>query len=141
MQWTAEKNAGFSTKEPWLPVAKGYRKTNVAAQKDDPDSLLNFYKRLLAVRNREPALQTSLYRPIAAPENLWVFQREKEGDRFLIAANFDSRKKHEFDVSNFIPNPVGEIVLSTLRRNEGEPFDRTLKLAKEEGVLIRLKPA
>jgi hypothetical protein len=86
-------------------------------------------------------LQTSLYRPIAAPENLWVFQREKEGDRFLIAANFDSRKKHEFDVSNFIPNPVGEIVLSTLRRNEGEPFDRTLKLAKEEGVLIRLKPA
>lgn len=141
MQWTAEKNAGFSTKEPWLPVAKGYRNTNVAAQQDDPDSLLDFYKRLLAVRNREPALQTSLYRPIAAPENLWVFQREKEGDRFLIAANFDSRKKHEFDVSNFIPNPVGEIVLSTLRRNEGEPFDRTLKLAKEEGVLIRLKPA
>ena len=59
----------------------------------------------------------------------------------LIAANFHSRRKQEFDVSNFVPNPAGEIVLSTLRRNEGEPFERTLKLDKEEGLLIRLKPA
>ena len=57
------------------------------------------------MRNQEPALQTSLYRPIAAPEDLWVFQREKEGDRFLIAANFHTRRKQEFDVSNFVPKP------------------------------------
>ena len=43
MQWSAEENAGFSTTEPWFYVNDNYKEVNVAAQEDDPASLLNFY--------------------------------------------------------------------------------------------------
>jgi alpha-glucosidase len=58
MQWDASKNAGFSSAErPWLPVPPGAAEYNVQAESRDPGSILSFYKRVLALRRSEPALQ------------------------------------------------------------------------------------
>jgi alpha-glucosidase len=58
MQWDASKNAGFSTADhTWLPVPPSAAEYNVQSESRDPNSILSFYKRLLALRRSEPALQ------------------------------------------------------------------------------------
>jgi alpha-glucosidase len=57
MKWNQEKNAGFSgAAKTWLPVDSDYRASNVQIQSEDQDSLLNFYKKLIYLRNEEKAL-------------------------------------------------------------------------------------
>jgi glycosidase len=51
MQWDASPNGGFTVGEPWLPVVDPETR-NVAAQRDDPASLLSLYRDLIALRPR-----------------------------------------------------------------------------------------
>ena len=53
MQWSAGPNAGFSTAEPWLPLNEDYAAWNVEMQKGDSSSILEFYRRLIALRGRK----------------------------------------------------------------------------------------
>ena len=50
MQWNATENAGFSESTPWIQVEDNYRQINVEAEEQDEDSVLNFYKKLIALR-------------------------------------------------------------------------------------------
>ena len=63
MQWDDADNAGFTAPgvEPWLPLAPDYRETNVERQRNDPESMLSLYKRLLAYRRETPALTAGTY--------------------------------------------------------------------------------
>ncbi len=56
MQWNAEAGAGFTSDKPWIAPDDGYTTNNVAAQENDPDSLLNHYRSLIALRRQTPAL-------------------------------------------------------------------------------------
>lgn len=58
MQWNTEPGAGFTTGKPWITLNNDYTTNNVAAQETDPDSLLNHYRRLIALRRETPALRT-----------------------------------------------------------------------------------
>lgn len=53
MQWNAAKNAGFTTGEPWLPIAEDYEKVNVEAERNDPASMLTLYGHLIKIRRGE----------------------------------------------------------------------------------------
>jgi glycosidase len=57
MQWSAEKNAGFSTTFPWRSPGKGWEVNNVALETDDPTSLLSHYRTLIHIRNDHAALR------------------------------------------------------------------------------------
>jgi alpha-glucosidase len=58
MQWNASRNAGFSTAETtWLPVAPDYKTVNVKVEEANPDSMLNWYKKLIELRRTNPALR------------------------------------------------------------------------------------
>jgi glycosidase len=57
MQWDGTDGAGFTTGTPWEPVNEDHTTVNVAAQADDPGSLLNHYRRLLDLRTAHPALR------------------------------------------------------------------------------------
>ncbi len=63
MQWTPGPNAGFTTPsaKPWLPVPPSAATYNVETESAKPDSILNFYKQLLALRRSEPALVAGSY--------------------------------------------------------------------------------
>lgn len=57
MQWTPGVDAGFSTaKKTWLPIPPSYKTINVQTESADPDSLLNWYEELIALRRTNPAL-------------------------------------------------------------------------------------
>jgi alpha-glucosidase len=56
MQWDATTNAGFTTGTPWLPVPPTYTTVNVKAEEPQPDSLLSWYKSLIALKKDNPAL-------------------------------------------------------------------------------------
>jgi alpha-glucosidase len=58
MQWDASVQAGFSTDtKTWLPVAGNYKTINVQTELADPNSLLNWHKKLIAMRREIPALR------------------------------------------------------------------------------------
>jgi alpha-glucosidase len=70
MQWTAEANGGFSTGEPWLPVGD-YRHSNVAAQREDPGSVLNLTRDLVVLKKR----LRGPYRGLPSPKGSWCYSR------------------------------------------------------------------
>jgi glycosidase len=67
MQWRNAPEAGFNNSghRPWLPVNPNIMQgVNVFDQEHDPNSLLNFYKRILEVRRQAPALKRGSYTPV-----------------------------------------------------------------------------
>ena len=61
MQWSDWKNAGFTTGTPWLRVNPNYTAINVEKEAQDPDSVLNFYKKLIALRKDPEYKETVVY--------------------------------------------------------------------------------
>ena len=76
MQWDGSKNSGFSDGLPWLALNPDYPEKNVAAQAKDPDSLLNFYRRLIWLRKQTPALAAGDYDSlIKHPRDFLAYRR------------------------------------------------------------------
>jgi alpha-glucosidase len=100
MQWSDGPNAGFSTTTPWLPVPPSYGTHNVAKELSDPNSILQFYKHVLALRHTEPALREGEY--IALNENdpnVLSYLRRYKNQAVLVVLNFSSSKqKVSFDL-------------------------------------------
>lgn len=133
MQWSNLAHAGFSEAEPWLPVAPEFPRENVAAQRDDPGSMLNLYRRLIELRRSSTTLTAGTYRPIASHPNLLVFMRERENDRLAIALSF-GKEPAKFE-SDFL---AGEIIVSTHLDRQGERMRGCIDLRSNEGLVISL---
>ncbi len=134
MQWSHEPHAGFAPPEKeelWLPLAEDWQEVNVEAQLDDPNSLLSLYRRLLAVRKGNPALQIGSYQPVdGVPETCYVYWRRGAGQSLLVALNFAGDP-------HLVPWPHdGNILLSTHLGREGEGLQNALELRPHEGVII-----
>jgi alpha-glucosidase len=113
MQWDASPGAGFSTGKPWLKVHPNYSQRNVAAQDADPDSLLNFTRRLIALRKEYSALREGEFIPIEnTPRGVLAYLRRTPEQTVLVAMNFSNR-----DVSVEIPAQEWLILLSTHERD------------------------
>jgi alpha-glucosidase len=88
MQWNAETNAGFSAATPWLPVDDRYQSYNVASEKQDANSILNYYHQLLAMRHTNKALLEGKY--IALNEDdasVLSYMRSYKGQNVLVVLN------------------------------------------------------
>jgi alpha-glucosidase len=91
MQWSDDPNAGFTTGVPWNPVPPTYKTYNVADELKDPNSILNWYKGLLALRRANPALLDGDY--IALNENdpnVLSYLRKTKNDALLVAINMSA---------------------------------------------------
>lgn len=88
MQWTDGENAGFTTGTPWFKVNPRYKEINVEEALNDPDSVFYYYQKLIQLRHQEEILTEGSYR-LLLPEDeaLFVYEREYEGKRWLVAAN------------------------------------------------------
>ncbi|MBO0703790.1 MAG: maltose alpha-D-glucosyltransferase [Candidatus Dormibacteraeota bacterium] len=110
MQWSADRNAGFSVanrQRLYLPVILDpeyhYEAVNVATQEANPQSLLNWMKRLIALRKKHPAFGRGSFQ-LLAPENRRVlaFVREYEGERILVVANLSRYVQYaELDMQEY----------------------------------------
>jgi glycosidase len=88
MQWTDGSNAGFTTGVPWQAINSNYEQFNVLVEEQDPGSLLNWYKRLIDVRNEAPALRRGTHDPLASSASqILGFVRRFEQQRLLCLAN------------------------------------------------------
>ncbi|MDE2305471.1 MAG: alpha-glucosidase [Gammaproteobacteria bacterium] len=95
MQWTAGPQAGFSTDPAtWLPVAGDYRSVNVQSESADPDSQLSWYRGLLSLRRREPALRTGgLTMLNRADPNVLVYRRGSGRGAVVVAMNCSAQPR------------------------------------------------
>lgn len=91
MQWEDAPQAGFTTGQPWIAVNPNYHDINVRKAQDDPDSILCFYRELLALRQREEALLRGAFR-LLLPEHpqLLAYERTLGSDRVIVCCNFSS---------------------------------------------------
>jgi alpha-glucosidase len=101
MQWKNEPNAGFSQSAPWLPVPASSTTHNVETELKDPGSILNFYKRILALRHSHPALLEGAYIPLNQDDpNVLCYLRTYKGKAVLVALNMSSTgQKVTFDLA------------------------------------------
>ena len=135
MQWSDAENAGFTTGKPWLRLPADFKRNNVENQQNDPHSMLNFYRRLIALRQQNRALNTGRYRPVYSDSRLLSYIREQDEERFLIILNLSHRPGY-FKPGHF--SFTGTIQLATTPECEGEKVTDRLDLAGDEGVIIRL---
>jgi alpha-glucosidase len=137
MQWSAARNAGFTTGEPWLPVAEDYSKVNMEAQRDDPSSMLALYSHLIGLRRGELALEVGRFEPVEAEGDVLAYiRRSRKGESdFLIALNL-GHKPHV--LRRPADAPQGTIALSTHLDRTGQPIEGDLELRADEGVIVRL---
>ena len=92
MQWTSGENGGFTKGTPWLKVNPLFKDVNVEAQEQDPDSVLNYYRKLVALRKSDELKEVFTYGEfIPEYENvdgIMAFYRKDESRCILVAANF-----------------------------------------------------
>ncbi len=133
MQWSPDSAAGFTlASEPWLPVGSDHAVRNTQSQLLDPDSHLNLYRRLLALRRGSAALRTGSYLPVdSVPPDCFVFERSLGTERVLVAVSFSAEP-----LSSDVPGLTGRIAVSTERANEDNEVDGTLHLLPHEAVVV-----
>jgi alpha-glucosidase len=128
MQWDGSPGRGFTTGEPWLPF--GSAACNVAAQQDDPDSLLSLYRRAIWLRKRTPALLRGGYRELPAPEGVFAWVRELPGAPAVTVAVNTATVAHELPVAR------GKVILATHRDLEGTPAGPSLSLPPVGAAMV-----
>jgi oligo-1,6-glucosidase len=89
MQWNAEKNAGFSSGAPWIPVNPNYQRINAAAQVEDPNSVWTYYRQLIRFRKEHPVIVYGSYELLLPEdEQVYAYRRGCEGATVLVICNF-----------------------------------------------------
>ncbi|NGZ78002.1 glycoside hydrolase family 13 protein [Saccharibacillus alkalitolerans] len=130
MQWSAGPNAGFSEGKPWMPVNPNYREINVEAEEKNPDSVLNYYRKLIEIRREHANVVVhGEYAPVLEEhEQVLAYVRRCSASQGLVLLNLSDREA-EFELT-------GEICgcLDTARRLLGNyPADG-------HGIPAKLRP-
>lgn len=149
MQWSDESNAGFTSGTPWLALNPNYTQINVKEQEMREDSVLNYYKKLLALKKSDAYKETFTYGRFVPvyekEENIFAYIRasEETGQEILIAANYGTGKTILClsDISrNF---SEAKVLLSNLGKEAAaaKTLETENKLALEscESIIILLK--
>ncbi|WP_337965074.1 alpha-glucosidase [uncultured Flavobacterium sp.] len=93
MQWNTNSFAGFSKEKTWIKINSDYKKTNVAVLENQKNSILNSYKKLIALRNKEKVLQYGTYENLEASKDQISFTRSFEGEKITVIINFGLKKE------------------------------------------------
>lgn len=84
---------GFTTGKPWLKVNPNYTFINAEAQEKDPNSVLNYYRKLVKVRKANPVLQYGKYTLLDRENpNVFSYLRELDGKKIVIVLNFTEKE-------------------------------------------------
>ncbi|MBP2150444.1 alpha-amylase family glycosyl hydrolase [Xanthobacter flavus] len=137
MQWDDGPFAGFSTVEPWLPLADDFTEVNVKREQGQAASMLTLTRALLALRRAHPALSVGLWSPVAAVGDLVAYLRQGEGEAMLVALNLGGDP-----LSATLPGAVGggRLLLSTFCDRAEERVGDAIDLRPNEGIVVQLAP-
>ena len=139
MQWNDTTNAGFSTAKPWLPVTPNYKTHNVAHEDRDSDSILNFYRRLLALRHQHAALLDGDYNGLNDNDpNVLAYLRSAQGKHLIVALNMSGQPQTiQLNLGRLGIASTSQLkpLITTDRRTDAQSISEPLHL-EPFGVLI-----
>ncbi|MGF9887283.1 alpha-glucosidase [Priestia megaterium] len=120
MQWNTERNAGFSTGNPWMKVNPNYVDINVEEQKSDKDSVLNFYKQLIKIRKQHDVLVYGTYKLLSEEDSaIYAYTRTLEGKTAVVICNMSpNNQTFEFPSESSFANREVLIHNYPLDKNE-----------------------
>lgn len=130
MQWSAERHAGFTTAEPWLPASEDAATVNVTNQAQDAGSLLTLYRRLIELRRSEPALRDGVQEPVFADPTVLVYRRRAAAACVVVALNFGA------DPASYEIEGEGTVLVSSSLDRDGEVVRGQFALKPHEGLAI-----
>lgn len=88
MQWSGKKYAGFSEQTPWISIPSNYKEINVEAEEQDPDSVLNYYRKLVHLRKEYPVIQEgSIDFLCQDQEGIFAYERVLGKQRLVVYHN------------------------------------------------------
>ena len=89
MQWDSGANAGFTSGEPWIRVNPNHTEINVERETEDPESVLQFYRKLIRLRKENEVFVTGTYQPLFEDSNeIGGYERVYEDATFTVLCNF-----------------------------------------------------
>lgn len=134
MQWDDSAQGGFTTAAPWLKVNPNTKEINVKAQREDPFSIYQCYRNLIALRKKSPALTRGDMTFVETGcKELIAFTRSTPDETFLMFHNF-SRQEHA--IPDSLLKDAGEALLSSYDREGGY---KGSVLRAYESVIFRMK--
>ena len=92
VQWDCSPNAGFTTGKPWFYVNENYPQINVVQQENDPDSVLNFYRKAIALRKKLSCVRWGNYkeyRPLSGKH--YIYSRQDARQKILVVCSYSKR--------------------------------------------------
>ena len=93
VQWSAEENAGFTTGKPWFYINENYVQVNVADQEGDENSVLNFYRKAIALRKELSCVRDGRYTEYNKMSgSLYTYARENENQKILVVCSFTEKE-------------------------------------------------
>lgn len=145
MQWDSSPTAGFTAGTPWhKPNATSLATANVATEDKDPNSLLNYYRKLIQLRRNSPALSGGSWTALTSnTDTVAAYIRQASDETVMVVANFDSKA---------VDNPVLTIEKSGLKAGQfaGQELLQAAKVAdltvgeggsiKNATPIVRLEP-
>jgi len=141
MPWTDGANGGFSSATSWLPVPASAKTHNVESESKDPDSVLNFYKRLLSLRHTEKALLDGDYIALNADDpNVLSYLRRYKDDAVLVVLNMSaSEQSITFDLSSLgLASSTAQIVLANRREHRLQRPLRSITLDPFAAYILKI---
>lgn len=131
MQWDATENAGFTTGQPWLKVNSNYMEINVVRAMKDPDSIYQYYKKLIELRKKHKVIVYGEYKLLLPlHEEIYAYTRTLENDQLLVILNFFGQEP-VFEMPEGIDPSGMELLISNFEPKKGEDLTR-LKLRPYE---------
>ena len=92
MQWNGKQGAGFTTGKPWMKINPNHSDVNVEADLKNPNSVLNFYKQLIAFRLHNDVIIHGTYKEyFHNNKNIYCYERAYRGKRYIVICNFKEK--------------------------------------------------
>ena len=119
VQWSAEENAGFTTGKPWFYVNENYKEINVADQEIDENSVLNFYRKAIALRRELSCVKNGNYKEYGKmSSSLYTYSREDDKEKILVVCSF-SKKNRKWKVPADFDISTSELLLANYDNLDG----------------------
>lgn len=105
MQWDDSANGGFTTGTPWIGVNPNFTQINAKQQRKDPDSVFQYYKKLIHLRHTMDVVVYGTYELLEPEdENLFAYTRTLENEKLLVINNFTEREL-------LVPQPISDLLV------------------------------
>jgi len=93
IQWSDARNGGFTEGNPWIKLNPNYKEINVANQESNPDSVLNYYRKMISLRKQHATLVYGDFEMLAPDHReLFIYKRKDEKAEYLVALNFSDQE-------------------------------------------------